>query len=813
LTALVEVGVKVVNMSLGKDDLKYSDDTHLLDNKTDKWGKKASEKIAKLRERNYDFIVVQSAGNGAKDRSTGNDTGVDAINNGFFCSVTEENCYSNKNVSKDEVLNRIIIVTACNKDNTLIDYSNGGSQVSIVAPGKSIYSTLAGVEEKDDDGNIIIANGQKYGLMSGTSMAAPMVSGVAGLVWSVNPNFTGEDVKEILCYNYYEGDYSLIQDNINSSNTFQMVKAKDSVEESIRRTYETGSISGIIEDADTEEPLQNVVVTAYNKDGTKSFTTRTNLKGEYDFVLPIGKYDFTFNLKTDNYNYIESTVKNQNIIYNYNIDLDIFMTKVSMSQTGVIKGVIVLDNDIEILLENIVITVFNEDKTTLVTKNINSSGEFEFAFPLGKCYLDIKLGINSSEYFPNSIEAYVSQNETTDLGNIFIQLIGHGQTGDDGTTNWDFIEPVTHKKTVPVGYTGIYTAQDLDNIRNNLSGKYILMNDIDLSNWGNWNPIGDNFNNFTGVFDGNGYAIYNLEIRNVLIDSVGLFGYCAEESSVSNVSLNNLIINIDEIEIDFTQASIGGIAGISSSTIKNCIISGDIYIINGKNVSVGGIAGTGGAIACSNSANIYVLTNQDLPYPYYGEVYCGGILGQSISTHGKVFECKNSGNIRVISGTFAYVGGITGKNGAVEFCINSGSVYGETTSYMAYRPSEPNCNVGGISGASNGLASYCVNYGDINGAYSKESSNSVSVGGIIGWCGRYNSGLTNCYNMGENINGVNAGRISYEGAGLSGNYSINTTLVNGEFPYDEIGQDANNGATLTLDEIKQKIELIPYPSL
>ena len=24
--------------------------------------------------------------------------------------------------------------------------------------------------------------------------------------------------------------------------------------------------------------------------------------------------------------------------------------------------------------------------------------------------------------------------------------------GDDGTTNWDFIVPVTHKKTVPNGY-------------------------------------------------------------------------------------------------------------------------------------------------------------------------------------------------------------------------------------------------------------------------------------------------------------------------------------------------------------------------
>ena len=32
--------------------------------------------------------------------------------------------------------------------------------------------------------------------------------------------------------------------------------------------------------------------------------------------------------------------------------------------------------------------------------------------------------------------------------------------------------------TVPQGYTGIYTKADLDDVRNNLAGNYILMNDI-----------------------------------------------------------------------------------------------------------------------------------------------------------------------------------------------------------------------------------------------------------------------------------------------------------------------------------------------
>ena len=64
--------------------------------------------------------------------------------------------------------------------------------------------------------------------------------------------------------------------------------------------------------------------------------------------------------------------------------------------------------------------------------------------------------------------------------------------------------------SVPDGYTGIYTAEDLNSVRNNLSGKYILMNDINLSSWGEWTPIGTDRAPFTGVFDGNGWSITDM---------------------------------------------------------------------------------------------------------------------------------------------------------------------------------------------------------------------------------------------------------------------------------------------------------------
>ncbi len=65
----------------------------------------------------------------------------------------------------------------------------------------------------------------------------------------------------------------------------------------------------------------------------------------------------------------------------------------------------------------------------------------------------------------------------------------------DGTANitGKFISQVnqlTEEQALAQGYTLIKTPDDLNNIRNNLSGKYILMNDIDLSSYSNWDPIG-----------------------------------------------------------------------------------------------------------------------------------------------------------------------------------------------------------------------------------------------------------------------------------------------------------------------------------
>lgn len=272
----VTSGAKVVNFSVGEDTKsKLNTNSDIIkQNDIDDNANLTSKMMAHLLNLKYDFVVVHAAGNGAKDG-----IGVNAENACFFAGITPENCYINSNVSNDDILNRIIVVA--NVEETENGYqiykqSNGGSQVDISAPGQDIYSTITG------------GFTGSYGYMGGTSMAAPMVTGVASLVWSVNEKFTGPEVKEIVCNNYSEW----VPSNPNSPNAksnkiqiidgkeiygYPMVNAKLAVEEAIRRT-DNDTMVAVIE----EETTENNINIAFQKI-TDEYSEAIN-KG-YDYVI------------------------------------------------------------------------------------------------------------------------------------------------------------------------------------------------------------------------------------------------------------------------------------------------------------------------------------------------------------------------------------------------------------------------------------------------------------------------------------------------------------------------------------------------
>lgn len=175
---------------------------------------------------------------------------------------------------------------------------------------------------------------------------------------------------------------------------------------------------------------------------------------------------------------------------------------------------------------------------------------------------------------------------------------------------------------IPEGFIPIYTAEDLNKIRNNRYGKYILMNDIDLKGY-NWEPI-DYYNEetgehepFYGVFDGNGHKIKNLRINKPDEDMVGLFA-CIGNRNGPAVIKNLILENVDIVG----RHSVGGLVGKNASGyIENVKVIGNIK----GDTCVGGIAGTDIGII-RNCHTDGVITGND----YTSEIVGHGIPGPSI---------------------------------------------------------------------------------------------------------------------------------------------------------------------------------------
>ena len=103
--------------------------------------------IAILLAQGEDFILVQSAGNGNAGGGSGSEP-VDALQNRWFCSVTEETpVIDTGGVTIQDVLDRIIVVGNAERteDGYRCNYdSSFGTQVDLCAPGTGIYSTFPG---------------------------------------------------------------------------------------------------------------------------------------------------------------------------------------------------------------------------------------------------------------------------------------------------------------------------------------------------------------------------------------------------------------------------------------------------------------------------------------------------------------------------------------------------------------------------------------------------------------------------------------------------------------------------------------------
>ncbi|MFT7150805.1 MAG: hypothetical protein ACI82Q_002680 [Nonlabens sp.] len=140
----------------------------------------------KLAQSNPGKLLVWSAGNGIGN-GAGNSNGVYGVDGRHHSPALHYNVVGNL-----QKQGNVMFVAAMRDDSRLAYYSNYGSSVDIAAP--TAYKSL-----KINSG-FYTGNDYGDGLSGfiGTSAAAPVVTGVTSLVYSLYPGFTGKEVKDIL---------------------------------------------------------------------------------------------------------------------------------------------------------------------------------------------------------------------------------------------------------------------------------------------------------------------------------------------------------------------------------------------------------------------------------------------------------------------------------------------------------------------------------------------------------------------------------------------------------------------------------------
>jgi hypothetical protein len=340
---------------------------------------------------------------------------------------------------------------------------------------------------------------------------------------------------------------------------------------------------------------------------------------------------------------------------------------------------------------------------------------------------------------------------------------------------------------VSEGFTPISSAAELFSI-SVPNGKYILTDNIDVSELDAWTPLTFNGDPFTGLFDGAGFEIQNLSGNNLELPNsffgIGLFE-TIEGASISNITFKNVGINLFDLpnSTDLTSDTanyLGSLAGvINDSTLENINLN-QVNLLGSEHI--GGIAGymrnsilhisqavsvtvmgermVGGAFGETDTSSLNSLDYSnvivsfdplgELSQNYYSHDYFGGVTGISyVTTYLNIVVEVDINNIILSPSRISNVGGLTGDNyydrlfnvttrGSITLAPNEEDFYLE--------------HVGGVSGSAfNTSYLNVVNEIDMSLIMGDlyDLMHFVSIGGVIGVASFVN--LERVYNLG-NVN-------------------------------------------------------------
>lgn len=207
----------------------------------------------------------------------------------------------------------------------------------------------------------------------------------------------------------------------------------------------------------------------------------------------------------------------------------------------------------------------------------------------------------------------------------------------------------------------------LMNVSTALGASFRQTADIDMSGYAML-PIGDPTAPFTGVYDGDGYAISNVRIQPDLWQfwyDVALFGTIDGQAEIRHLTLNS-------IETFGEWLVAGLVAEVRGGLIHDCHIVGS-SVMTGETTVGGLVASNLGTIRdSSSSATVRGIEGVDeFGFPLYGEL-SGGFVADN---GGLIERCTCTGYVEALFGQA--IGGFAAFNGGmIRDSYASGSVIG-----------------------------------------------------------------------------------------------------------------------------------------
>ena len=320
---------------------------------------------------------------------------------------------------------------------------------------------------------------------------------------------------------------------------------------------------------------------------------------------------------------------------------------------------------------------------------------------------------------------------------------------------------------------------------------FILTNDIDMSNFPGYTPIGTESNQFNGTFYGNGHVISNLSISAAGTSYVGLFGVTGSSARILDLGIENAIVSggnyvgviagnsagtitncyvKGNVKVNGNGGYKGVIAGYSTNTIQSCYTSGSVTVDGGS--YIGGIVGYASCVITSTFAEgITVNGNSDV----------GGLVGRLVAGSLSNSEVRGTANItssysNTYSNADAFAGGCVGYSKGTLSNLKV-SATGTITAHGNY--------VGGIVGKldttsiTNCSSSLNISLSVTDNSGSGENGSTITqsyTGGIVGGFGSWSSSVSQCAYSGT-ITTSGTGAFNYLGGivGMTGTISNCTT--------------------------------------